>query len=197
MASFLFTPPTETTDTTRAMVPTEQDKEEAFEESPSCGEPQGPLHIDDPVLQGIIARFGGRHQTWNKEEVVLFAVPLLRNRMCFWLRGASPNSSAAWSAFYPKWEDYLAENKDVMALIDPFYVHFAHPGGAAPAGFAAAVVADAREAAVAVLLPGGVTSTTLFQVASLEWAYHLAGRLSQLFPTVEIAYFRSAGVVMF
>jgi hypothetical protein len=162
-----------------------------------CEPPQGPLHIDDPALQGVIARFPGPHKAWQKRDVVRVAVPVLRNRMCFWLRGASPESCAAWSVFFPKWEDYLAEHADVMALIDPFYVHFAIPPGGAPVGFAAAVVADVREAAAAVLLPGGGASATLFQVASLEWAYHLAGRLAQLFPTVEIAYFRSAGVVVF
>ena len=96
------------------------------------------------------------------------------------------------------WEDYLEKNPAIMKLIDPDYVHFAFPAGVAwPVAFAAAVVADPREGAVAVPLPGGGASSTLFRVASMVWGYHLAGRLHTMFPAVEIAYLRSNMLVMY
>ena len=164
-----------------------------------CGALQGPLHIDDPLFRNAIAPLlaSGPSTAWKLDKVML-AVPVLRNRICFWVRDASPESTAQFSVFHPMWEDYLERNPTIMKLVDPDYVHFAFPAGlAGPAGFALAVVSDPREGAVAVPLPGGGSSSTLFRVASMAWGYHLVGRLHAMFPAVEMAYLRSNMLVMY
>lgn len=94
-------------------------------------------------------------------------------------------SSAIVDVFEVEWEKFLEIRHDIQKMVDPVYLAFTCPGGLVPAGFAAHIAAsDARAGVVGVDCSDGTPSTSIFAVASNEWAAYVAGRMCSEFPGV-------------
>ena len=85
--------------------------------------------------------------------------------------------------FEVEWEEFLSIRHDIHKLVDPVYVAFTFPGGQIPALFAARIAGSDAGAGVAGLVcSDGTPSTSIFAVASNEWAAYVAGRMCSEFP---------------